>query len=54
MFVLLPLASSHNCINNIFQIIGNQEQSYQIMKNVLLCLNMTRFGHVHLACQKPL
>lgn len=28
MLVLLPLASSHNCIHTIFQIIGNQEQSY--------------------------
>ena len=28
MLVLLPLASSHNCIHTIFQIIGNQEQLY--------------------------
>lgn len=38
ILVLLPLTSSHKCINTIFHIIRNQEKSYQIMKNELLFL----------------
>lgn len=51
MLVLLPLASSHNCINTIFQIIRTQAQPYWIMKTGFLFLI---WWSCSLSCQKTL